>query len=338
MRERPSESGFNTIELIISATVTMAVLGAALAGFIGMSQSADGAQLIAGININLRSSLNVMTRDLLAAGRDIPVGGIPIPSGVNAGALQRPAPEGVALTFTAGDTTLDAVTPGQALGAEIAGVATDMITILMSDPTLDLSNEFLANIAADGSSATVDVATPIDDAAVGVTAGDLILFSNSLGNAIQMVTGVDGQTMQFGNADEMNLNQRGAGQGTIIQLQSAPGVYPPTTATRIVMVSYYLDAADPARPALVRRENFGDERVMAVGIENIQLTYDLVDGITDPVNLPEPVLPNTPDQIRKATIYIAGRSHRAWTRTAQILRTGVSTQVSLRSLSYRDRY
>jgi hypothetical protein len=88
----------------------------------------------------------------------------------------------------------------------------------------------------------------------------------------------------------------------------------------------------------VRRENFGDERVMAVGIDNIQLTYDLVDGITDPVNLPEPVLPNTPDQIRKATIYIAGRSHRAWTRTAQIVRTGVSTQVSLCSLSYRDRY
>ena len=338
MPGRTSESGFNTLELIISATVTMAVLGAALAGFMGMSQSADGAQLISGINLNLRSSLNVLTRDLLAAGRDIPVGGIPVPSGVNAAALARPAPEGAGLTFAAGDTTLDAVTPGQALGVEIAGVATDMITILMSDPTLVLSDEFLAGIAADGSSATVDAATPIDDAAVGITAGDLILFSNSLGNAIQMVTGVNGQVMQFGNGDDMNLNQRGAGQGTIIQIQSAPDVYPPTTATRVLMVSYYIDAADPARPALVRRENFGDERVMAVGIDNIQFTYDLVDGITDPVNLPEPVLPNTPDQIRKATIYIAGRSHRAWTRTAQILRLGLSTQVSLRSLSFRDRY
>jgi hypothetical protein len=244
----------------------------------------------------------------------------------------------VDLAFPADETTIAAVIPGQGLGPAINGVATDMVTVLMTDTTLALDAEFLTNISADGSTATVDPATPIDDPATGIQAGDLVMFSNSLGNALQMVTGRNGQTIAFDANDEMNLNQRDVGQGTVIQLQSAPGEYPDTTATRVLMISYYLDASDPDRPRLIRRVNFGPERVIAVGVENVQLTYDLVDGDTNPVNLPEPVLPNTPDQIRKANIFLAGRSSQEWRRTGQLVRSSLSTQVSLRNLSFRDRY
>lgn len=303
-----------------------------------MSSATDGASLIADVNLTLRSAANLLTRDLISAGRDIPVGGIPVPSGDDAAALARPAPAGTDLSFPAGESALAAVAPGNGLGPAVNGVATDIVTLLVADTTLALNEEFLAAIAADGSAATIDAAIPIDDPAIGVQAGDLIMFTNSLGNALQMVTGVDGQTLEFDAGDAMNLNQRAAGQGTVIEIQSAPGVYPETTATRIVMVSYYIDVSDASRPALVRRVNFGPERAIAIGVENIQITFDLVDGDTNPVNLAEPVAPNTPDQIRKANLFLSGRSFRVWRAGGQRLRSSVSTQVSLRSLAFRDRY
>ena len=67
------------------------VLGIALTGFQGMSDTSDGAALMADTNLNLRNALNVMTRDLLSAGRNIPVGGIAIPSG-DAADIVRPSP------------------------------------------------------------------------------------------------------------------------------------------------------------------------------------------------------------------------------------------------------
>jgi hypothetical protein len=338
MRTPPSESGFTVVELLLACALTLAVLGAAFTGFEQMSGTMDGAKLITDVNLTVRSSVNLLTQDLISASLGIPIGGIPIPSGADAIPLARPAPEGIDLSFPADETTIASVTPGQGLGPTINGVATDIITILMADTTLALNTEFLTAIAADGATATVDPVIGIDDPAIGIQAGDLLMFSNSLGNAVQMVTGRNGQIIEFAAGDEMNVNQRDVGQGTLIQLQSAPGEYPATTATRVLMVSYYLDASDANRPLLIRRVNFGPERVIAVGVENVQLTYDLVDGAANPVNLPEPVLPNTPDQIRKANIFLSGRSYRAWRRTGELVRSSLSTQVSLRNLSFRDRY
>ena len=102
-----------------------------------------------------------MTRDLLSAGRGVIVGGIPIPPG-NATPLVRPGPAGAALTFPAGNITLQAVTPGPGLGPVVNGIATDVITILMVDTSLPLDSQFLTDVAGDGSSVTVDPAVPID--------------------------------------------------------------------------------------------------------------------------------------------------------------------------------
>ena len=153
-----------------------------------------------------------------------------------------------------------------------------------------------------------------------------------------MVTSRAGQTIQFAAGDPMNLNQRGAQRGTVLQMQQPPGAYPQTTALRVLMISYYLDASNPARPRLMRRINLGQDRAIGIDVENLQITYDLVDGVTNPVNVEAPVAPNTPAQIRKANVFLSGRSHRPWSRTQQFLRNTLSTQVSLRSLSFFDRY
>ena len=120
-------------------------------------------------------------------------------------------------------------------------------------------------------------------------AGDIILFTNALGSAMQMVSDVNGQVVTFAAGDAMGLNQRAAPQGTLMQLTSGPGVFPPTTATRINLVSYYIDnATDPTTPRLVRQVNLGARLAVALGIENLQMTYDLVDGATNPSNVETP--------------------------------------------------
>ena len=332
-----TESGFSLLELLVAMTITLVALGVAFTAFESVSGAGEAATLLTDSNQGLRSSLNLMTRDLLSAGRDVLVGGIPVPSGT-ATPLVRPGPAGAALTFPVGDLTLQAVTPGAGLGPVVNGIATDIVTILMVDTSLALDRGFLADVAGDGSSVTVDPAIPIDGAANGVREGDLIWLSNARDNAIQMVTGVAAQTIEFAAGDPMNLNQRGAPRGTVLQMQQSPGVYPQTTARRVLMISYYLDAANPNRPRLMRRVNLGPDRAIGMDIENLQITYDLVDGARNPVNVDAPVEPNTPAQIRKANLFLSGRSHRPWSRTRQFLRNTLSTQVSLRSLSFVDRY
>ena len=186
---------------------------------------------------------------------------------------------------------------------------------------------------------TVNAATPITGA-TGIKAGDLILFSNALGNALQMVTVTPTtQTVSFDAGDPMRVNQRGAPQGTIMNLQSSPGVFPPTTATRVLMISYYIDTVtDPTLPRLVRRVNMEPNLAIAMGVENLQFTYDLVDGVTNPTNVDEPAAGNSANQIRKVNLFLSARSQDPNPQTNQYFRNSMATQVGLRSLSFVDRY
>lgn len=337
---RRTDDGFTITELMIAMMLTVTIIGTALAGFRNLSDGSDGVGLTADMNVNLRSTLNLMTRDLLSAGRGIPVGGIPIPSGVGILAIVRPSPLDN-LFFPIG-TTLPAVGTGDGMGPAVGddlttgvveGAQTDLISILMTDTSLALDAQPLALLAANGRTITVNALTPIDVMPTAVKAGDLIMLTNARGNALMMVTSRVGQTITFAAGDPMRLNQLGAPAGTTLNLQSSPGVYPPTTASRVQMISYYVDNSVVAQPKLMRRVNVFPPRAIGVVIENMQLTYDIVNAITNQ-NLPSP----PPNQIRKANLFLAGRSYREWRRTKQFLRTSVGTQVSLRSLAFVDRY
>lgn len=342
MRRTDRTAGFSLIEVMIAMSLTSVVLAVTLTSYREMSDAADGAGLTTDMNVNLRSTVNLMTRDLLGAGgRNIPVGGLPVPSGPDALPIRRPSPLDD-LTFPAAPT-IPAVTPGNGLGPAIGdnpdtvaveGVQTDVVTILATDPTLPLDSVPLAAVAPNGRSVTVDPAVPIDGTN-GVAAGDLIWLRNALGNTLMMVTARNGQNIEFGDGDVMALNQVDAQAGTVMQLLGGGGPILPITATRVQMITYYIDDTDRARPRLVRRLNMREPRVIGVVVDNLQLTYDLVDGVNNPTNVADPMNAN---QIRKANLFVAGRSSRPWRRTQEFVRTAVSTQISLRSLAFVDRY
>jgi hypothetical protein len=123
-----------------------------------------------------------------------------------------------------------------------------------------------------------------------------------------------------------------------------------TIATRVRLISYYIDATtDPGNPRLVRRLNGDPGRVVGFAVENLQISYDLTDGVVNPANVRMDATdlgtggacaPNacSYNQIRKVNLFVAGRSRNTFSLTSDFLRNSVATQVSLRNLSFVDRY
>jgi len=330
------------IELLVASTITLLVLGATLDSFRHVVSVNDAASLIGDSSQNLRAGGALMMRELMQAGRQIPTGGIPIPNGAGVTAIRRPGPPATNYTFgnPATTTVLTAVVPGAGMGPTVLGVATDMITILLVDTTLPLDQAQLVSVAADGSNVTVDPGTVINDPATGIVPGDLIMFTNARGSAIQTVTSVAGQQINFDPGDWFNLNQRTALNGTILKLQSG-AAFPPTYAFRVQMLTYYVDSTTtPGSPRLVRQVNHYTAlgQALAGTVESLVLTYDLHDGATNPSNIPTPVAPNTPQQIREVNLSVGVRSDMPSLQLRRFIRNQITTAISLRNLSYVDRY
>lgn len=332
-----SDAGFTLGEAMIAVMLTLVIISGAIETLTRSITLTGTSRVMSETNHGLQAGLSLMVRDIMQTGQGIPLGGIPIPSGAGSIAVRRPGPG--AMFFAAGTPTISAVTPGDALGPVVLTVPTDIITVMYADRTLDLSQNPLVAIAADGSTMTVNAVTPVTGVD-GLRAGDLVLFSNALGNAVQMVTTTPTtQVVTFAAGDAMNVNQPGAAEGSIVNLQTTPGVFPPTTATRINMISYYIDVVtDPTLPRLVRRVNMGNRLAIALGVENAQIAYDLVDGVTNPTNVAMPAGGNSSNQIRKVNLTLSARSQEVNPQTTQFYRNQIATEVGLRSLSFVDRY
>ena len=124
-----------------------------------------------------------------------------------------------------------------------------------------------------------------------------MMFTKGSVSALAYVTAVDGgQTFTFGAGDPMNLNQFAAAlNGTVDDLATtAPTAAHSSTVSRIRMITYYLDTTlDPTTPRLIRHMSWGDPaaavnqrgQTVAFGIENLQFTYDMMDGVDNPSNV-----------------------------------------------------
>src|SRR5688572_9174539 len=92
MVTRHSESGFTLVELMIASLVTLVVMGVAFSTFRDALALNDAVVQLGESSQNLRAGTNLLVRDLLQAGRNIPTGGVSIPSGPGATAIKRPGP------------------------------------------------------------------------------------------------------------------------------------------------------------------------------------------------------------------------------------------------------
>jgi hypothetical protein len=360
------------LEFMVATLVSLIVLGAGLAMYRDSAIANSGVTQTSDMNTNLRAGMNLIVQDLVQTGTGIPAGGIPIPNttnaaGCNIGAPVNRPPASLSLKFL-GPTSnsgcnviLPAIEPGPGLGPAVTSPdgttapASDVISILYADNTLALNQKEIngpacanGSIAPDGSSATFDAGcVTIGSAGIPVNPGDLIMFSNVDGNCIETVTSVNGQVLNFAAGDAFNLNGRTTTEaaGTILQLQNITngtpnGTYPPTSATRLWMVTYFLDdTTDPAHPRLMREVNFNTPQPVAESIEYAHFLYNFADGTaTPPVQQPNVPINDNENEIRVVNVQLNARSADVSGGTIKYTRASLSTQITLRSMAYFDTY
>lgn len=370
-------AGFTLIELMVAMGVTMVLLYTAVQIFRDATNSNQIVVQAADMSDNLRAGLNQIQLDLQQAGSGITVGGIPIPFTPNASGcastalINRPILGGTT-TFPNCNDTLPAIEPGNELGPPITapdassgtvqnpGSITDEVTMLYEDNTLKLDSlpVYSSTQCPKGStSLTGNTFTIVFDpscinlttAGIQVQAGDLIELTDSLGSTVLYVSAVSlaGNSLTFGPGDPFGLNGRTETSGTITQMETSStcgggtSCFPGLLATRIWMISYYLDnVSSPPFVRLVRQVNMRAGTPVGETLENLQFTYNFVDGVTNPSNQATVPSGNSESQIRSVDVYLAARSsdltHMGGTKGYS--RSNLMTQVSLRSMAYVNRY
>jgi hypothetical protein len=73
-------------------------------------------------------------------------------------------------------------------------------------------------------------------------------------------------------------------------------------------------------------------------LENLQFTYNFVDGVTNPASQPTTPAGLSESQIRAINVSLWARSPRLWAQTGHYLRDNLSTQISLRSMAFVNKY
>jgi hypothetical protein len=320
---------------------------------------------VTSMNANLRTGMDLILRDLMQTGQDLPVGRvIAIPSGANSQQVRFPGPPNTAFLLPVGTTQVSAVTPNPGKGPTIQGVATDMITVLAADSSFSnmdltaITNNSMT-VALPGAGVNgLDISTngPAD-----ILPGQLIMLTKGSTSTLVEVTTVNGvQTANFASNDSLRLNQTTAAAGTLTALNAVAPVTnaAQTQATRIRMISYYIDAvATPSRPRLIRRMANGDPltynnllgTAVAFDVDNLQVSYDINNGASNPANVKMVAKDLTTagkcapsacsaNQIRKINVVLSTRSGERLTSTQQFLHNTLTSQVSLRSLAFVDKY
>ncbi len=281
-------------------------------------------------------------------------------------------------TFPPCNSVIPAVEPGNMLGPAITAPdaatgtvqnpnsITDEITVIYSDNTSGLEAKPIyqpktvtppnpgcpnGSLQLAGTQLTITFdsnCVNITNAGITIQPGDLIMLNNTLGTALVYVTSVSGQALTFASGDPFQLNGRSDASGTVKQLMTsstcsgAPSCFPVTTATRVWMISYYLDnVSSPPYIRLVRQINFNSPTPVGETLENLQFTYNFIDGATNPAN--QAIVPtgNSESQIRTVNVWLGARSAyqvRKGSNQALFARNNLMTQISLRSMAYVNKY
>jgi len=244
---------------------------------------------------------------------------------------------------------------------------TDMITVVYQDNNLvtnlnptNLQPNYLTTITA--SALTFSSAVPITT--VGPTTvsnpavpGDVFLVYGGGLYRYVVATAVSGQVVTIATGDPFNLNQQGtAGSGTISDMSAAGVPFGSTcnasltplpaacaaTAQRVLMITYFLDNSTVVNgqtiPRLMRQVGMNAPVSVAEVIEDMEYSYDYVNGSTPINNVVTTPAGLTDNQIRKVNVYLAARSDTVLTSTGQYIRNNMATQVDIRSLAFVNRY
>ena len=376
-RKGKRAAGFTLVEVLVAVTVMLVILAATLSTLTDAIHATEGVTLMADTQENLRASMNYIVRDLVQAGEGLSQTGITIPnSGTSTptSAVNRPGPSGIG-TFPTSWSVLPLISPGPLLGPATnatGATKTDLITVVYADNTLLDSNQHWLNefpintpgggtncsgatpkangtIVTSGSTTTITFDSTCVNINTGNTAlagGDVILLQANGGGmallSISSATPASNQIVFNSTTDPFKLNNSGQAAGTISQIQSpaGSGTYTTTTATRIWMITYYVDNSNPNTPMLMRQVNMKPAQEIGEVIDNIQFIYDVVAASSSPPTVSSYTSPTAAQlpYIRDIYVWLFGRSESTFSVTKQYFRNNLQTAVSIRSLNFYNEF
>jgi len=380
-----SEHGFTLVEMMIALTVGLVLIGASVQLF---SKSMNAEWVVSQkseMQQDIRAASDVLTQDITLAGAGLGNAAIALPSGtgtlpvygcdqsftcnyINGAAVSFPVPSGSTIPYLYG------VIPGPNLGPtlNVTEGPSDIITVVYTDSVLALDCYTIYNPTPSppGPGLTPTTAkfalpsplpstctlpsgltTPqaLNDPVVGLTPGDLIWFSNSVGGATGMavaeVTNVAANggnvyTVTFATGDPMRMNQTAATAGNLTKIDTGTN----TVATRIFVISYFINVLpDPlgvgtGTPRLMRMVSGHTPSPVAENTAYMKFSYNLYNGTTLNTyadgGLTEGLTPNMASSIN--ILHLTLRSQLASVAGYQGL--DLQTAVSARNLTFTNRY
>ncbi len=356
MQAGKNDSGFTLIELLISMALGLIVMAALTSLFkTGMDSTFIVAQRIEGQQ-NMRAAMEIMNKDINMAGAGLPTGGVQLPTGGGSspekyGCDQSGTCYVPAYTYT--NNYMYGIIPGYSNGVQgnatvpsAPGQVNDSITVVYADYNFPLF-EYTVTFPAGSNGTSITVApNPIYIPAPvainspgGIQVGDLILLSNSAGNAVGEVTGLTAGGISFAATDPLNVNQPGAAPGITNNIQAiAAGT--PTTAYRLFAVTYYLTVPTNGQlPRLMRQVNGLTPVPVADNIINLQFSYDVYNSTTNVLdaNEPNPIgVGESPNLIQKINLVVMGESLTPNGNRSQNMY--LATSISARNMAFRNTY
>jgi Tfp pilus assembly protein PilW len=351
--------------------LSLLLLGMAFTLVQQLNTTADFVGSMSDVNENLRAALNMVSRDLSQAGENVPAGGLPVPSGGSATAINRPGPG--ALTFPA-TGYIPVLTPGYGLGPTQGSISTDIVNIIRVNQS-SLFNQTAVNTTSPNqptispTSATITVAA----AAAGyVQPGQLIMLADPNGFCLLAVSSVNTTTgvITFNHPDTTNdllgVNQfptlsgsgaitAGPTSGTILQLETPTTKNGTTTyawpslltAYPVSMVTYYLNTLTPQR-SLVRLATMGTgscaavscTQVVALGINVMTISYSCAPPLspcsppaTDPTRNPA-----SPNSVRKVVLTMIAETDHLNLGNGQWYSKSITNSLTIQNLDYANKY
>jgi len=206
----------------------------------------------------------------------------------------------------------------------------------------------------------------INNGNTGINPGDLIMLqnnntigsdanftssdadtSNNTGSvALLTVSAIStsANSITFSSGDAFNLNNSGLTRGTIAQIQltaGPPPTYPTTTATRVWMITYYIDNSNTQRPMLMRQVNLNTAQPVGEVIENFQIFYDILNAGATPPSVTTGVESPTDTQlpsIRDAYVVLFARSEFPYSQSGTYFRNNLSSVVSMRGVDFYNEF
>jgi hypothetical protein len=363
-KSKASATGFTLIEMMISFALAMIVLASTVQLF---KSGVDASTLIsqrAEMQANARAAVNLISKDLSMAGAGLPPGGIQLPTGGAAGAARYGCDQ-LGTCYVPnhqypGGNYMYGILPGPNNGVQNGALipatsqSADSVTVAYLDYGFPLNQYTCVVTSTSTITLTPPVPAPvpplpaINDPGVGLKLGDLVMVvGGNIATIVGEVTNVTPNTVTFGNADPLNMNNTGGDPiignlGYVFNRSVAPPAGQGNcTATRMEVVTYFVQVpANGQSPRLMRQVNGLTPVPVADDIIGVTVSYDLFNDTTGTNNVeqrdPLSLAGVTPNQIRK--VNLAVRAQSLAQDGAKMQSMQLATSISARNMSFKNRY